>query len=147
MAVRYVETRALHFKEKRSSRNDCDERDKNIYAQRKHPKEKQAVHEFSSHAPTPPPRVPIGRPNETRRSIMPIPAEVVSTARDATGLLPPWQLSCQSSPQAERAKRAPARLATANGPPCIALAARPRQLRNDRSDSEPEPRGAVTYLI
>ncbi len=33
MAVQYVETRVLLFKEKRSSRDECDERYKNICAQ------------------------------------------------------------------------------------------------------------------
>ncbi len=90
MAVRYVETRALLFKKGQVVMSVM--REIKTYTRKENlQKEKRAVHEFSSRVPTPPARVPIGRPKETRRSIMPIPAEVVSTARDVTGLLPPWQ--------------------------------------------------------
>ncbi len=48
-------------------------REENIQKERK----KSGVREFSSRVPTPPARVLSERPKETRRSVMPIPAEVV----------------------------------------------------------------------
>ena len=68
-------------------------------------------------------RVPRERPKERRRNV--IPAEVVSTARDATGLLLPWQPRSPEQP-AGGVCEAPARSGTASRPACTALAARPR---------------------
>lgn len=40
---------------------------------------------ISSHIPTPHVQVPNERPKETRRSVIPLPEELVSTARTSTG--------------------------------------------------------------
>jgi hypothetical protein len=48
---------------------------------------KMCIHEVSSRALTNPAK----NRKEARPSVMPIRAALVSTARDVTGLLPPWQ--------------------------------------------------------
>ncbi|KAH9031165.1 hypothetical protein EDB84DRAFT_1492937 [Lactarius hengduanensis] len=68
---------------------------------------------------------------------MPIPSEVVSTARDSTGLLPPWQPRSPAWPTGGVCK-APAHSKTTSRPACTALAARPRvQGRSVRAELEP----------
>ncbi|KAH8986628.1 hypothetical protein EDB86DRAFT_2953884, partial [Lactarius hatsudake] len=82
------------------------------------------MHKFSSRVPTPRAQVPNAPPKERRRSVMPIPAEVVSIARDATGLPPPSQPRSAKKP-AGGAFEAPGRSAIAIRPACTALEARP----------------------
>jgi hypothetical protein len=86
----YVEACTL-FKETKSSRNECGKRMREMeHMQKKQRREEKRAYMSLVHTSPHPPRVPTEHPKETRRSVIPIPAEVVSTARDATGLLPPW---------------------------------------------------------
>ncbi|KAH8991774.1 hypothetical protein EDB86DRAFT_2934145, partial [Lactarius hatsudake] len=98
------------------------------------------MHQFSSRVPTPRAQVPNAPPKETRRSVMPIPAEVVSTARDATGLLLPSQPQSVVK-SAGGAYGAPARSVIGNRLACTALEARPHlKSRRDSVRVPPVPR-------
>ncbi|KAI9433202.1 hypothetical protein H4582DRAFT_1010591 [Lactarius indigo] len=98
---------------------------------------KMSIHEFTSRGSIHPARVPNVPPIERRRKVIPIPVEIVSTARDATNLPPPWQLQSPVQPVGG-GYEAPGSSAMAIRPACTALAVRPS---TDQSDSQRKSQG------